>query len=496
MKAIKQTDLLVISLCLFLSGCSHGNLLTNVRDRDAVPMPGNDPVIHFIVSYNDDDDDRNGTMDYSQAAPTAAEDNLRELRFAAHPGAVRAVLAAPQYNDTTGRMAIGDLVRAWKSDRRTPFPFNTPQPLPLTVYFEGIKTAAKLDQFLFEYAYLDAQGRIVGQGLAYGSVVELKTETSMQPGADSRLLHANRKLLITASAGAKASVAPGQPRVIWRHPRVTFSNAANLQTNFTAGTAVSPVLDRDMLSIEVTIPGQTGAIIGEGPLNIVAPDAVTVDRWEFPRGWTQGAGPPSATTANANRDVTWISRNYPIPQNVRTARRQRTDFFDGRVYYRINDQFGAAIADAAKGRNARVVIREHVPLRSVLPATANTIDNLQPTLNRITAANTTPNWTNAPANGEFRDHLQLYFSPSHFMTAAGGVHLVVTATGTDMAVMQRSSASPAPSPNGTHDWHVGVRNRRTVHRDTTVTHNQLTVEIDSVNLPQNQMRFRSTYLVR
>lgn len=178
---IKISFIFCLIVIAFISGCKSVNLTPNIRDEGSVAMGGNDPVIHFLVSHNvdDDDNDNDGSEDKTEAVPNADEDNLRVLKFNM-AGAKTAALGAPQFNDATGRMANNVLIRAWKDDRKTPFPFNVPQPLPLTVYFEGIKNIGSVDQFIFEYGYQDDKGRLVGQGLAYGTVVDVATETNMK----------------------------------------------------------------------------------------------------------------------------------------------------------------------------------------------------------------------------------------------------------------------------------------------------------------------------
>lgn len=470
---IKTSSIIRVIVVIFASGCSTvetADLTPNIRDEGSITMGGNDPIIHFLVSHNvdDDDNDNDGSEDKTEAIPNANEDNLRALKFNM-AGAKTAALGAPQFNDATGRMANNVLIRAWKEDRQTPFPFNVPQPLPLTVYFEGIKNIGSVDQFFFEYGYEDNNGLLVGQGLAYGTVVDVKTETKMKRKKDTDLLEQNRRLLLKAGAKTKAAVSPKPGlQVRWRHSRLDFSNPRSVQTSLVTKGFTSRTSPGELFSVTVNLAGQEGSIVAEGPLAVVGPSNVEVVRWSFPPTWTGGIF-GTATRSNNDHTVNWLSVNHSIPYNERRAKILIWDLFDGRVYYRILDQFDNPIIEAPYD-GAEIMIREDVPLASLMPPNPNLISDLVAALADIVRKNTTPDWTAAPVNGVFADYLNVFMSPSMIMVPQQ-IHVVVPANQNFIGMAG-------------HKWHVSVGKNGTTYRVRRVTNNNLTVQVESLSSPQ------------
>jgi hypothetical protein len=110
----------------------------------------------FIVSRNSDDDDANGLVDANQDLPLAGqpalEDNLRKFDFAlkgAETVFISPVKTIPGDQIVVGK---GQRVRAFESDRVTPFAFGE-RKVPVTMYLEGQTASKTIGDLAFEYEY-------------------------------------------------------------------------------------------------------------------------------------------------------------------------------------------------------------------------------------------------------------------------------------------------------------------------------------------------------
>jgi hypothetical protein len=456
----------IIWLCAFIFwGCQGAPArLINVRDLGAINMiPGE---VHLAVSLNDDDDDRDGREDLT-TAPTASEDNLRELKFTA-PGAAKVRVAEPVIQKPPGfigplQSAVGSRIRAYESDKVTPFRFRDAYPTPLTVYFEGIKASDKIDEFIFEYSYFDATDAGVSSGYAQGMVSDLNIERTADNSEDR--LRRNRKLLATGVMQASSTVSPRTPGTLaWAYDGAgTFATPDKANSRFTAGNVSTPALDSQNVRLRLTPAHAASSVIeASEPLNVTHP------RFVVSPPPTRGTNPRASGAISTAGII-----------NVDKARAASVSFFDLEIDYEMQDQFRAAITESARG-GKNLQIKERVPLRSAVPAGA--IDDLQAWLDRVQHRR---NWTNHN-DGRWTDHIRALDLPmSHLMRSNPNMRLLV---GANANVITMNGANA-------HEWLTSIDGAL----EQRVTNNTYLTQVSSYTPPTNvgveEIEFTTTYTI-
>lgn len=387
--------------------------------------------IVFIVSLNDDDDNANRRADLRERANPATEDNVREFIFT-HPTA-DAVFISDVLIVANNMSAVGSRVRGYEADRRTTFVFNTTHPTsaanPLKMYLEGIKASGQVNDIGFEYQYYKNNQPLCGGG-AQGTVVDVNAQFDVPRGRGTSFSR-HRKMLITATGQASATVAPanaGQNE--WTYDvaaNVNLPTANQLRTNVVARANVTAAnrLDQDQVRFKVKIAGQ--AIEAHFPINLTSPQHTSI----------------SGRRRGFNYQTGWLDANRGSFTLVPTQR----------IRYRILDQFQASIHDSAHGTRMPQ-IRENIGtvLTSPVPRVQAWILTPPPA-----GLGWAPTWVNKPA-GTFADKIEALDLNKDLVvvTASGGLcrpgnrcmfHPVLRALGGTLMQV---------APPATHIWQMSV----------------------------------------
>ena len=433
---------------------------TDFPTRDVGSVTAVCEQIVFIVSLNDDDDNSNGRADLGERVNPATEDNVREFIFT-HPTA-DAVFISDVLIVADNMSAVGIRVRGYKVDRRTAFAFNAMHPTsatnPLKMYLEGIRTSGQVNDIGFEYQYYKNNQPLCGGG-AQGTVVEVNAQFSVPRGSGTNFSR-HRKMLITATGQASATVAPtntGQKE--WTYDvaaNVNLPTANQLTTNVVAQANVtaSNHRDQDQLRFKVKIAGQ--AIEAHFPINLTSPQHTSI------RG--RGGG--------FNYQTGWLDANRGSFTLVPTRR----------IRYRMLDQFQASIHNSAYGTRMPQ-IRENIGtvLTSPIPTVQAWILSPPPA-----GLSWSTNWVNKPT-GNFTDKIQALNVNKNLVvvTRPGGrrmFHNVLQAPGG--VLMQ-------VAPPATHIWQMSVNGAGIVN-GTSNTFSS-TVSLTRQRGGGTQIRIRSIY---
>lgn len=364
--------LVVFFILVCIAGTSAPLFAADMLTRDIGSVTPACKPVSFITSLNSDDDNQNKRADFKNAI-TNKEDNLRQFTFK-YDGATKAYISEPVLVKN-GQTALGreNRVRAYAADKKTPFTFNKEHPLPVIIYFEGVKESKQVNDFGFEYDYRTAKGKIICGGGAQGTVINLKASFNARKGKGSSFKTHN-KMLITANGNASAKVSPaGAASIIgWRYDgTATLHTPALLTSRYTAGQVLTPANLLNGHSLRFRIEHNQQIIEAHLPVNITAP--VHADAYD---GWTNGR---------------------PIRSGWVNANRGRFSLFNRVIKYHLLDQFNEKIKESAWG--ARMVqIKENIGnvMTSPLPRVQNWIN---------TILSWTRNWKDKPS-GKFKDRIK------------------------------------------------------------------------------------------
>ena len=294
------------------------------------------------------------------------------------------------------------------------------------------------------------------------------------------MLERNRRLLLTSKAETRAVVKPDAGlQVHWRKTHLKIKKPRSVQTSLEArGYSVR---QDELFSVKVNLAGQEGSIVAEGPLAVVGPSKVVVMQWRFPGQWSGGKF-GTAATSNNNHTVNWLSVNHPVPGNDVNAKNWSWDLFEGHVDYRILDQFDQPIIDAPHD-GAEIMVREDVPLGSLVPPNPSTISNLALDLANLVKNKTTLDWKKALKGDVFTDHVNIFINPGAIM-APQPIRVIVPAN-QDFIGMAG------------HQWNVSIGKNGTTMYPRQVTNNNLTVQVEALSSSQapGTLQTRAVYNV-